>query len=292
MSSVEVVHRREPFIRGFGSAVREIWESRSLLFSLIRKEVSIRYRGSVLGIMWSLIKPLVQLLVYGLVLGLFLGFGGEIQEFGFYIFAGLMMFGLFSECATLGSTSIIRNKNLVKKVALRRELLPLSTTGTALVNFFFQCIVLVGAFAVTGHWPPLSGLPYLVPALLIVILLGLSASMLLGALNVYVRDVQFIVEVGLMLLFWMTPIVYGWWTVQDALVGRGLGWAFELYMSNPLTTAVIAFRNAVWPGQPPEQYFDSIWAAQLWVTVAACAGLVWLSQRIFNRLQENFAAEL
>ena len=293
MSTVEVVHRREPFWRGFSSAVRDVWAARLLLASLIRKDLSIRYRGSVLGILWTLIKPLVQLCVYGLVLGVFLGFGDMIPDFGFYMFVGLMIFGLFSESVTLGTTSVLWNAPLVKKVALRRELLPLSTTGVAIVNFCFQVVVLVLAFAVTGSWPQWQDLPFVVPALRIVILLGLAAGMLLGALNVYVRDVQFIVEVGLLLLFWLTPILYGWWTVQDTLAAKGLpDWAFDVYMANPLATAVVAFQQGAWPGKPPVEYFDSVWAVRLWGTVAVCAVLVWFSQRIFNRLQENFAAEL
>jgi ABC-2 type transport system permease protein len=235
----------------------------------------------------------VQLCVYGLVLGVFLGFGDQIPDFGFFIFAGLMTFSLFSECVTLGTTSILWNAPLVKKVALRRELLPLATTGTAIVNFGFQAVVLVAAFAITGEWPRLADLPFIVPALLIVILLGLACGMLLGALNVYVRDVQFIVEVGLLLLFWLSPILYGWWTVQETFAAKGLpDWAFDLYMANPLATAVVAFQQGAWPGTPPLEYFDSVWALRLWGTVAVCLVLVWLAQRIFNRLQENFAAEL
>ncbi len=293
MSTVEVVNRREPFWRGFWSAVADVWRSRLLLRSLIRKELSIRYRGSVLGILWTMIKPLVQLGVYGLVLGVFLGFGAEIPDFGFFMFCGLMIFGLFSEAVVAGTTSVLWNASLVKKVSLRRELLPLSTTGVALVNFFFQGVVLVAAFAVTGHWPRLQDLPFIVPALLIVVLLGLAGGMLLGALNVYVRDVQFIVDVGLLLLFWLTPILYGWWVVQDTLAARGLpDWVFDVYMANPLAAAAVAFQQGAWPGTPPQEYFDSVFAARLWGTVAVCAVLVWLAQRIFNRLQENFAAEL
>ena len=117
--------------------------------------------------------------------------------------------------------------------------------------------------------------------------------MLLGALNVYVRDVQFIVDVGLLLLFWLTPILYGWWTVQQTLADRGLpDWAFDVYMANPLAAATVAFQQGAWPGTPPQEYFDSVFALRLWGTVAVCALLVWLAQRIFNRLQENFAAEL
>jgi ABC-2 type transport system permease protein len=293
VSTVEVVNRREPFWRGFTSALVSVWHSRVLLRSLIRKELSIRYRGSVLGILWTMIKPLVQLGVYGLVLGVFLGFGDQIPDFGFFMFCGLMIFGLFSEAVTLGTTSILWNAPLVKKVALRRELLPLSTTGVAIVNFFFQSVVLVAAFAITGNWPRLQDLPFVVPAVLIVVLLGLAAGMLLGALNVYVRDVQFIVDVGLLLLFWLTPILYGWWTVQETLANKGLpDWTFDLYMANPLAAATVAFQQGAWPGTPPQEYFDSVFAVRLWGTLAVCAVLVWLAQRIFNRLQENFAAEL
>ncbi len=297
-SSVVVVHQREPLLRGFGSFIRDCWDSRTILNSFIRKELLVRYRESALGVAWAMAKPLAQLVIYGLVIGVFLGMGDRIPSYGFYMFCGLIIMSIYSESATNGATSILRGAPLIKKVSFRRELLPISAVGGALVNGFFQFLVLCGAYAVTRSGPNWGSLAYAFPALLIVTLFGAGTALLLGALNVYARDVQFILEVGLMLLFWITPVVYPWTTVRTALAERGYpSWLFEVYMANPLANAVIAFRDAFWPGAQTAageaiSYFDSPFATRLWLMVLAAAAFLWISQRIFARLQAGFAAEL
>lgn len=297
-SSLVVVHRREPFLRGFIPFLQECWGSRSILVSFVRKETLVRYRGSALGIVWAMVKPLTQLVIYGMVIGVFLGMSGQIPDFGFFMFCGLLIFGIFAESATNGSRSIIEGAPLVKKVAFRRELLPIAAVGGALVNAFFQMLVLLGAYVVTGNGPNWSALAYALPGVLIVVLFATGTALLLGALNVYARDVQFIVDVGLMVMFWMTPIVYPWTTVRNAVADAGLpSWVFELYMLNPLTNAVTAFRDAFWPGAMDRAgeylaYFDSPFAARLWMIVLFGVFFVWISQRVFARMQAGFAAEL
>ena len=293
-----VVHQREPFLRGFSTFLRDVWASRPLLFSFVRKELLVRYRQSALGVLWAMAKPFTQLLIYGLVLGVFLGMGQRIPAFGFYIFCGIIMISIFTESATNGATSIQRGAPLVKKVAFRRELLPMAAVGGALINSFFQVVVLSLAYVVTREGPNWSAIGFVVPALLIVTLFALGTAFLLGALNVYARDVQFLTEVGLMVLFWMTPIVYPWTLVRDAVVEHGYPtWLFEVYMLNPLTNAVIALREALWPGADSLQgaqlsYFDSPLALRLWLMVLAGAVFVWFAQRVFARLQVGFATEL
>jgi ABC-2 type transport system permease protein len=293
-----VVHQREPFLRGFGAFVTDSWTSRTILMSFVRKELLVRYRASALGILWAMAKPLTQLLIYGVVIGVFLGVGDRIPAYGIYMFTGLIMMGIFSESSTNGATSILRGAPLVKKVAFRRELLPVASVGGALVNAMFTFAVLCMAYVVSGSGPNWGQLFYAVPALLIVVLFASGMALLLSALNVYARDTQFVVEVGLMMLFWLTPVVYSWTTVRDAVEDSGLGsWVFELYMLNPMANAVIAFRDAFWPGiNSPEaadlKYFDSPFAARLWMMVLAGAFFLWLSQRLFARMQAGFAAEL
>lgn len=297
-SAFVVIHQREPFFRGFTSFLRQTWASRTLLVSLVRKDLLVRYRESALGILWSIVKPVIQLLVYGVVVGLFLGMGRTIPNFGLYMFTGLMMMGLFSESVTNGTTSILRGAPVIKKVPFRRELLPLAAVGGALVNMAFQFVALAIGYLVTRTGPNWSSLGFAVPGLLIVVLFGTAAALLLSALNVYMRDVQFIADVGLMVLFWMTPVVYSWTRVQDSLAGAGLpDWLFDLYMLNPITNGLLAFRQAFWPGSTTPQgealdYFNSPLDPRLWAMVLAGAVSVWLAQRVFNRLQAGFAAEL
>ncbi len=310
-SDAIVVHQREPFLWGFGTFLSDVWRSRHMLVSFVRKDLKIRYRGSALGIAWSMVKPLVQLLVFGLVLGYFLGFGDQIPAFGFYMFTGLILFGLFSDCLTSGATSILWGAPVVKKVAFRRELLPLASVGGALVNFFFQLVVLFLAYVVTRSSPNWHSIGLVVPALLITLAFGAGCALLFSAMNVYARDVQFLIDVGLLVLFWLTPVLYSWSTVQNTLQENGApSWVFEVYMLNPMANAVIAFQQAMWPGADQAaanaaaqegaaapfinsfNYFDSPFAARLWLMVAAGFVFLWFSQRVFSRLQTGFATEL
>ncbi|MCU0300658.1 MAG: ABC transporter permease [Candidatus Nanopelagicales bacterium] len=310
-SDAVVVHQREPFLRGFGSFVADVWAARTMLVSFVRKDLMIRYRGSALGIAWTMVKPLVQLLVFSLVMGYFLGFGDQIPAFGFYMFTGLMLFGLFADQLTGGATSVLWGAPVVKKVAFRRELLPLAAVGGALVNFTFMGVVLLLAYVVTRDFPNWHMLGLAVPALLITVLFGAAGAMLVSALNVYARDVQFLIDVGLLLMFWLTPVLYPWSTVQNTLAENGApSWAFELYMLNPMANAVVAFQQALWPGVDEAvanaaaqraagepfiadfDYFDSAFATRLWLMVLAGAVCLWFAQRVFARLQTGFATEL
>ena len=116
------------FFRGFGDTVQEIWQYRELLGNLIRKELKVKYKDSVLGFVWSLLMPLVQLGVYWLVIGKFLG-AGAIPSYGVFIFCGLAVWTLFSEILSTATTSVVYNSGLVKKVYFPRELFPLAATG-------------------------------------------------------------------------------------------------------------------------------------------------------------------
>jgi ABC-2 type transport system permease protein len=293
-----VVYKQESFRRGFGTFLSQTWQSRSILMSFIRKELKIRYRESILGILWALVKPLTQLFIYGVVLGIFLGFGKSIPYFPLYILTGLIIMAIFNESSTQGATAIIRGAPLIKKVAFRREMLPIASVGGALVNSFFQFLALCVGYALTRTLPNFGSLAIAIPALLIVVLLATGTAILLSALNVYLRDTQFILDVGLMVLFWITPILYPWHTVQENLAEAGFpAWFFDAYMLNPLANSVVAFRQAFWPGiDTPEGasyvYFSGPLDLRLWLMVAGCAAFVWLSQRIFTRLQTGFAAEL
>lgn len=306
-SDAVVVHHSESFFRGFSSFVADVWSSRHLLASFVRKDLKLRYRGSALGIVWSMVKPLVQLLVFALVMGVFLGFGESMPSFGLFMFCGLISYGLFSDSLTSGVTSVIWGAPVVKKIAFRRELLPLASVGGALVNFFFQFIVLTMAYVVLRQHPNWQWIGLVVPALLITILFGAGFAMLFSALNVYARDVQFIMDVGLLVLFWMTPVLYPWYTVQNTLAAKGAPtWVFEVYMLNPMANAVIAFQQAMWPGASqasiqsatdpsvtiPFAYFDSPFAARLWAMIAFGLVFFWFSQRVFARMQAGFATEL
>jgi len=272
---------------GWG-AIRALLSHREMLGLLVRRDLKARYKDSTLGFFWSLIRPLVQLAVYFIVMGQFLGAAKSIPDFAVYVFAGLSAIGLFTEIVVGGTGSVLNNGGLVKKVYLPREVFPLSSVGSALFNFGIQVIVLLMATVIVLKPPLHWQFAYVIPSLLVLVVYGTALALLFSAVNVYLRDTQYLVEVVTMLLFWASPVVYSWAMVKT-LIGSPI--LLELYTNSPLTLAVLGFQRAFWvAGESAE------WPGMLWLrlAIALVVGLVLLviCHRVFIRLQGNFAQEL
>jgi ABC-2 type transport system permease protein len=294
---LERVNQPTSFWRGFWPTARDVWAYRELLGQLIRKELKVKYKDSILGFFWTLLRPLLYLLVYAVAIGIFLGSGRVIPQFGIYLFTGLLAWTLFTDIVGGSTGSIVGNAGLVKKVYFPRELFPLAVVGAGVVNFLLQAVILIAAYVATWSFPALGDL-WLVPlALIALVLFATGLGLMLAAGNVFLRDITYLVEVGLLLWFWMTPIVYDWTKVRTTLVeDNDLSWLFQIYMANPMTNIVLAFQRALWPGGQTEAgaafYYDGNLYLRLGVIIVAGIAFVWLAQRIFARSQGNFAQEL
>lgn len=274
--------------RGFAGSIRDILDHREMLGLLVKRDLKSKYKDSALGFLWSLARPLVQLLIYFIVLGQFIGAARGIPDFAIFIFSGLTAMGLFTEIAVGGTGSILANSGLVKKVYVPREIFPLASTGSALFNFSVQLVVLFIATLVALKPPLHVELLYAVPSLSLIVVYGLAFGLLFGALNVYLRDVQYLVEVGTMLLFWASPVVYAWSMVKDLVQNPVL---LELYTNNPLTLAVIGFQRAFWVAGATQPQPEDLLVRQMLALLIGLILLV-LSHRVFLRVQGNFAQEL
>lgn len=293
---LQPVGQRSGFFRGTPGSLLDIWSHRELLGLLVRRELKARYKDSSLGLVWSLFRPLAQLLIYYFAIGRILGAARGTPDFAIFVFIGLTMWGLFSEIVSGSTTSILTNAGLVKKVYLPREIFPLSTIGGALFNFLVQCVVLVIAIVLLSSVPFAWNLQVLFAPLAVITLVVFSSAigLFLAAVNVYLRDTQHLVEIAIVLLFWASPVVYSYTYVHKLLHG---GWVEHLYLSNPVTIAVIAMQQGLWAAGdetrgPQAQYWPPDLAARLGVTLAVSLVLLWLAQRAFARLQGNFAQEL
>jgi ABC-2 type transport system permease protein len=275
-------------IRGTGRSVREILAQRELLGLLVRRELKARYKDSSLGFLWSLLRPLSILVVYYVAIGKFLGAERAIPDFAIYIFTGLIVWQLFQEIVSSSTGSIVGNAGLVRKVYLPREVFPLSTVGSALFNFGTQLVILLGAVLVLGKVPTGSRLWFFPLSLAVVLIFATAVGMFLAAVNVYLRDVQYLVEITLTILFWASPVVYSWRLVHDAIGGT---WLETLYLTNPVTLAVLGMQRALWVAGTDEPFPEGL-GTRLVVWLLVGAVLLWLSQRLFNRLEGNFAQEL
>jgi ABC-2 type transport system permease protein len=180
----------------------------------------------------------------------------------------------------------------VKKIYLPREIFPLASIGGAAFMFAVQLVVLFVAALIFQSLPAPALMLWFFPSLLLILVYGIALGLLLSAMNVYLRDIQYLTEVVLMLAMWASPIVYSWGMVVDVFYRFGLpAWLLEVYAANPLTLAVLGFHKAFWGAGTAVDYPPDL---GLRMAIAGAVGLVilWISHRVFTRLQGNFAQEL
>ncbi|MFD6092498.1 ABC transporter permease [Oerskovia sp. NPDC060338] len=281
----------QPFAApGRGGGLLDVFRRRYLAKLLVNKELRVRYRGSVLGLLWSYVKPAVQFVVFYFAVGVFLRMNQNVDDFAVYLFSGIVAINFFSEAFGNATRSIVGNSALVKKIYLPRELFPVSSVWVAVVHFLPQLVVLIiGAF-IAGWRPNLLELSAGLLGFVIIAVLSLGLGLFFGAINVLFRDAENIVDLILMVATWMSPVLYQWTNVTDA-IGKGVLW--YIYQANPLTAAVELFHFCFWfPGTdrsaplPPGLLWSSLFALVLSFVVLG------IGQLVFRRLDGRFAQEL
>lgn len=275
------------FFSGAARSIADIWAHRHLWWLLTKRELKARYKDSVLGYVWTLIRPLVNLMIYYLAIGKVLGAERAIPDFAIYVFAGLTVWTLFNTTLASSTASVLANAGIVKKVYLPREVFPLAATGSAFIDFLSQLAILfVGALVIRGlAIEPL--LMYGPLSVLVMLVWAIAFGVILSAVNVYLRDIQYLVEVGLIIGFWMTPSVYSFQMITESAPPI----VADLYLLNPTAVAVIGMQKAFWISGA-----DAVWPSHLLtrLMIALVVGLilVFVAQRAFDKLQQNFAQEL
>jgi ABC-2 type transport system permease protein len=283
---------------GFFKDVKDLLGTRELLFALLGRELAGQYKGSFLGLGWTLVRPLVMLFIYAIVVGEFLGAARSVEQFAIFIFVGLIFWNLISSSISSGSISMTVNGALLKKVWFPREVLPLTSFLVSAVNFTVQCGVLILAFFLFNSWPQGGNLLYLIPIFLIVFPVAFGLSLIFSVLNVRFRDTQFIVEVGLVLGFWFSPIIYPWTFAFQFLASLPFS-AFwqQLYLLNPFVLVVMAAQQALWAPIATDagkayQFFDSPFATRLWLSVLISWIFLYIAQRIFTKMAGTVVVDL
>ena len=287
--------------------LREIWDSRELLVSLVRTEIKVKYKNSVLGLVWSMIAPAMSLAIYFIVFQVILN--NRQPNFVIFLFAGLLLWNLFSLGVNTGTGVIVNNAGIVKKVSFPREILALAAVGSACVFFFFQSLVMIVFMVVLHAGPDLTYMPLAVLALLTTVVLACALAVLLSCINVYLRDTQHLIEVILTAWFWACPIVYAFQqNIAHKLGPKGLIW---IYFLNPMTPLVLTFQRFIYAHptayanvkQPNGSFLrtpfyvlpihSQVWYLALDLGVLAIAAVLFLvALAVFGRLEGNFAEEL
>ena len=278
---------------GRGAGLLDVFRHRYLLRLLVRQEMRVRYHRSVLGLLWSYVKPGVQFAVYFFALGVFLRLNRSLEDFAVYLFSGLVLINFFSEAFGNAARSIVRNGALVKKIYLPRELFPVATTYVAAVHLLPQVLVLVVGALFVGWTPSVGALLAAALGFALVAVLVTGLGLLFAGLNVYFRDFENLVDLLLVVVVWLSPILYPWSFVQAAI---GPAWLEQLYLANPLTVAAQLFQRAFWfPGATGPAAADELIPNLFTRGIVALLGslvVIAIGQLAFSRLEGRFAQEL
>jgi ABC-2 type transport system permease protein len=288
----------------------DVFRRRYLLRLIVQKEVRSRYQGSLLGLLWSYVQPLVRFTMYFFVIGLVLGLHKSVPNFAIHMFAAIVGVHFFTETFSSGTRSIVKNKAIVRKMAMPREMFPVATVVVSAINTFPQLLILlVGAIA-SGWRPEPEGLFAAVLGFAIITVLGTALALLFAAMNVFFRDFQNIVATFTIFTHWIVPMIYPF---QKLATSSMAGTAFyTLYLCNPLTIGVLLIQRAFWvptlpacgphvpsicaPNGDPSQVGFPILPEHLflwgWGMLAGSLVILVLCQLAFSRLEGKFAERL
>ena len=253
-----------------------IWGRRALLASFVRREITNRYAGTLIGALWALGQPVLLLLIYGFVFQRVLRVNyPDLGGHGFVSFlaCGLWPWMAFQEGLMRGTVAIVGNGALVKKVVFPYELLVLATVGATFLVHFCGFLVVLAALWVLGSPFHAVGLPVMLSGWLVMALLAFGIALATASIQVVIRDMQHLIGPVLMLMFYLTPILY-----PRTLVPEGFRFVTDW---NPVAHLLGAIRAGLLHGE----------VAAAWVLAPLCAAallIVWLGQLVFRRLAENF----
>lgn len=255
--------------------IREIIDYREMIFSLIRRDLRGRYKGSVLGFMWTFINPLLQLCVYTVVFSIIMRMG--IDKYYIFLFVALIPWMFFNTCLCGGTRVIFSQEDMVKKIYFPREVLPISFVTSNFINMLLSFVVIFAVVFISGIGISLRAIVYLPVIMLIEYILALGITMFGAAATVYIRDLEQIFNIIGMAWMYMTPVLYSVDMVPEALRG--------LYNLNPMTPIIVAYRDILYYKQPPQM--NTLLSAAVLGVVVLVVG--WFS---FSKLKRRFAEEL
>lgn len=255
--------------------VRELYAYREMIFSLVRRDLKGRYKGSALGFLWTFINPLLQLGVYTMVFSVIMRSG--IKDYYLFLFVALIPWIFFSTSIAGGSSCIWAQQDMVKKIYFPREVLPIAFVTSQFVNMILSFLVVFAVLLVSGRGFNILALLCLPVIMLVEFLLSLSVAFISSAVTVYLRDVEYILGIITMAWQFLTPVMY---SVDQ--VPQKLSIVFAL---NPMTPVIIAYRDILYYKKVPE--FGTLLHAFVLGLVLLVVGVV-----VFSKLKRRFAEEL
>ncbi len=254
--------------------IKKVFEYKTMIASLIKRDLRGRYKGSVLGFAWTFINPLLQLGVYTLVFSVIMRNG--IEDYYLFLFVALIPWIFFATSVSAGSTCIIAQKNLVEKIYFPREVLPISFVTAQLVNMLLSMLVVLAVLIFSGKGVSLA-LLYLPIIVVVEYLLALGLALIMCALTVYLRDLEYLLGIITMAWQFLSPVLY---SIND--VPERLRPIFQL---NPMSPVITAYRDILYYKTAPQ--LQTLLSAILMGVLFLILGWV-----LFGHLQKHFVEEL
>ncbi len=270
----------------------EVFRHRYLLRLLVKREINARYSGSFLGVIWSYINPLSQFLIYVFIFTLLLD-RNRTENFAIHIFTGLVVVHFFTETFNAGTRSIVRNKALIRKMSLPKEMFPVASMLVSLYHVAPQMVIMMAVCVPLGWSPDPMGMLALVLALGIIMLLGTALALMFSVANVFFRDFASAVSILTNLVRFGVPMIYPYTVVQERF-----GSFAQYYLYNPLAEAVLLMQRAFWVGTTDNPAAtaatdlpDHLFTRGL-VMVAVSGVILVIAQVVFRALEDKIPERL
>lgn len=257
------------------NTLKELYAYREMIFSLVRRDLRGRYKGSVLGFLWTFLNPLLQLAVYTVVFSFVMKAG--IENYYLFLFVALVPWIFFSTCLSGGASCIWAQQDMVKKIYFPREVLPISYVISQFVNMLLSFVVIFVVLIVSRVGVNIKALIYLPVIMLVEFLLALGITMIVSALTVYFRDMEYILGIVTMAWMYLSPVLYSMDMVPKELQ--------NLFMLNPMSPVIVAYRDVLYYQTIPQ--LNTLIHAMIVGVIGVVIG--WF---VFGKLKKNFAEEL
>lgn len=272
------------FVRQSKLRVRELWAFRELVKNLVVRDLKVRYKNSVLGVLWSLLNPLLMMVVFTAVFTVMRG--QAVSDFPVFVLIGLLPWQFFSNSVMAATGAVVGNAHLINKVYFPREVLIISGVLSNLVNFLLALVVLV-PIMLLFHIPLTIWAALLPLVILVQLIFTLGVSFVVATANVFYRDVQMIMDVVLLAGFFLTPIFYS----LDILPHSYRLWGINLdvwrlmYYFNPMASIIANYRVILLGGGSPALDFFTR-------TLATALVFLAVGMLVFYRYQSRFSEEI
>lgn len=271
-------------VRQIKSRARELWGFRSLVWNLVIRDLRVRYKNSALGVLWSLLNPLLMMVVFTAVFTVMRG--QSVDDFPVFVLIGLLPWQFFSNSIVAATGSIVGNAHLITKVYFPREVLVISAALSNLVNFLLALLVLL-PIMLLFHMPLTRWMLLLPVVIFVELIFSLGVGFIVATSNVFYRDVQMIMEVVLLAGFFLTPVFYSLDILPRSYMLFGMNidvWRMTYYL-NPMASIIANYRVILYQGSPPA--FDFLLRTFFTSVIFLLIGLL-----VFYRYQSRFSEEL